>query len=54
MELLEVILPVDDEGRKGERREVAHGSFVRRRVLDDLRAKVGRLDRAQVLLVRFA
>ena len=34
--------------------EVAHGNLVWRRVLDDLGAKVGRLDGAQVLLVGLA
>eukprot|EP00754_Rhynchopus_humris_P024464 Rhum_TRINITY_DN14894_c1_g1::Rhum_TRINITY_DN14894_c1_g1_i1::g.125998::m.125998 len=40
------------ELRQGEGREVADSHLVRRRVLDDLRAKVAALDRAEVLLVR--
>lgn len=53
VQLLEVVRAVDDERGQGDRGQVADGDLVRRRVLDDLGAQVGRLDRAQVLLVRF-
>ena len=42
------------EGRERRRRQVADSGLIRRRVLDDLRAKVRRLDRTEVLLIGFA
>lgn len=44
VEFLEVILTVDDETRESERGEIADGGLFWRRVLDDFRAQVGRLD----------
>jgi uncharacterized protein (UPF0297 family) len=52
VELLEVVDSVLDERGEGERGQVADGDLIRGRVLDDLRAEVRRLDRAEVLLVR--
>ena len=40
VELLEVVLTVVDEGRDGERSEIAYSSFVRGRIFDDLSAQV--------------
>jgi hypothetical protein len=54
VKLLEIILAVRDESREGERGKVTDGGFLRRRVLYDFGAQVGRLDGAQVLLIRFA
>ena len=51
VQLLEVVSTIGDEGWESKRRKVAHGSFVRGGVLDDLSAKIGRLDGTQVLLV---
>ena len=53
VQLLEVVLAVDDEGREGERGEIAHGGLVRCGIFNDLRAEVRRLDGTQVLLVGF-
>ena len=52
MELLEVILDTADEGQECEGGEVVDSGLVRRRVLNDLRAEVGRLDGAKALLDR--
>lgn len=54
MKLLEIVLAVRDESRESERGKVTDGGFLRRRVLYDFSTQVGRLDGAQVLLVRFA
>ena len=54
VELLEVVLVAADEGRERKRRQVADSGLIRRRVLDDLSAKVRRLNGTKVLLVRFA
>jgi len=51
VQLLEVVSTVCDEGWESKRRQVAHGGFIRGGVLDDLGAKIGRLDGTQVLLV---
>mmetsp|Transcript_2729 Transcript_2729/g.7545 ORF Transcript_2729/g.7545 Transcript_2729/m.7545 type:complete len:206 (+) Transcript_2729:1310-1927(+) len=45
---------IKHEARERDRREVAHGHLVRRRVLDDLRAQVGAPDGTEVLLVGLA
>ena len=52
MQLLEIVLAVLDKGRESDGSQVTYGGLVRRRVLDDLGAEVGRLDRAEILLVR--
>mmetsp|Transcript_39014 Transcript_39014/g.91260 ORF Transcript_39014/g.91260 Transcript_39014/m.91260 type:complete len:642 (+) Transcript_39014:465-2390(+) len=54
VQLLVVKNAVDDKARQRDGREVAHGNLVRRGVLDDLRAQVGRANGAQVLLVGLA
>ena len=54
VELFKVVFVAADEGWKGEGSKVTDGGFIGRRVLDDLGAEVGRLDRAEVLLVRLA
>lgn len=54
VKLLEIVLAVRDESREGERGKITDGGFLWRRVLYDFSAQVGRLDGAQVLLVRFA
>jgi hypothetical protein len=51
---LEVILSIDNEGRKGERCKVTYSGFFGGRVLDDLRAEIRRFDGAEILLVGFA
>jgi hypothetical protein len=53
VQLLEVVLSIVDERGQGERGQVADGDLVGGRVLDDFGTQVGRLDRSQVLLVRF-
>ena len=53
-QLLVVERSVVDVLRQSEGGEVAHRYFVWRRVLDDLRAEVGRTDGAEVLLVGLA
>lgn len=53
VELLEVVGTVLDEGWKGDGSQVTNSGLLWRRVLDDFGTQVRRLDRAQVLLVRF-
>jgi hypothetical protein len=53
VELFKVVLAVRDEGGESEGGEVTYGSLLGRRVLDDLRAEVGRFDSTDILLVRF-
>src|SRR6185295_6140268 len=53
IELLVVELAVDDKAWQSDGGQVADGHFVRRRVLDDLRAKVRAFDGAEVFLVGF-
>ena len=52
VQLLEVVLPMGDEGRERDGREVANRSLIWRGVLNDLRAQIGGFDGPQVLLVR--
>ncbi len=54
MQLLEVVNPLVhvNECRKSEGSKVANGDFVGSGVLDDFGAKVARLDRTEMLLVR--
>lgn len=55
VKLLEVVRLVGaDEGGERDGSEVADGDLIRRGVLDDLRAEVGRLNGAKVLLIGFA
>mmetsp|Transcript_73652 Transcript_73652/g.208598 ORF Transcript_73652/g.208598 Transcript_73652/m.208598 type:complete len:573 (-) Transcript_73652:343-2061(-) len=52
----EVVLlpPALRKGGQGDRREIAHSHLVRGGVLDDLRAQIGAVDGAEVLLVGLA
>ena len=54
MQFLEVVDTVLDEAGQRNRGEIADSDLIGCAVLDDLRAQVGRFDRAQVLLVGFA
>lgn len=51
VQLLKVVLATTDEGRQGKRGEVTYSSLIRRRILDDFGAEIGRFDGAKVLLV---
>ena len=54
VQLLEVVDTVLDEGRERDRSEIADGSLLRRRVLDNLSTEVRRFDCAEVLWLDLA
>jgi hypothetical protein len=52
VQLLEIVLVVGDKRWERDGRKVTDGGLIWGTILDDLRAKVGRLDRSKVFLIR--